>query len=151
MPRELAADHTLVLFGNMARPWVETVLTEHGVLDCFDEIVVSSDLRRPKPHPDGCVECLPQGDKPVAFVSDEYNEDLLMGETFGTTSVWVESDGKTPYREPDVRVSTLADVPDVLAMDGHTVRTASRPQSPDHPTLTLCRTRSLHHPRGSTG
>jgi len=115
--RDLANDHTLVLFGNMARPWIETVLTDHGVLDCFDDLVVSSDIQRPKPHPRGYVECLPEGDDPVAFVSDEYNEDLLMGEQFGMTSVWVENDDETPYREPDVRISGLAELPDVLDAD----------------------------------
>jgi FMN phosphatase YigB (HAD superfamily) len=116
--RDLAADHTLVLFGNMARPWIETVLTEHGVRECFDDLVVSSDLQRSKPHPRGYVECLPEGDDPVAFVSDEYNEDLLMGETFGMTSVWLERDDETPYREPDVRLSTFADLPAVLDSGG---------------------------------
>jgi HAD superfamily hydrolase (TIGR01549 family) len=115
--RELAADHTLVIFGNMARPWIETVLSEHGVLEYFDDLVVSSDLRRSKPHPRGYVECLPDGDEPVAFVSDEYNEDLLMGETFGMTSVWLENDDETPYREPDVRISTFGDLPDALEDD----------------------------------
>jgi FMN phosphatase YigB (HAD superfamily) len=116
--RDLAADHTLVLFGNMARPWIETVLSEHGVRECFDDLVVSSDLRRPKPHPKGYLECLPEGEGPVAFVSDEYNEDLLMGETLGMTSVWIENDDETPYREPDVRISTFADLPEVLRTDG---------------------------------
>ncbi|SDN26697.1 FMN phosphatase YigB, HAD superfamily [Halogranum gelatinilyticum] len=116
--RELATDHTLVIFGNMARPWIETVLSEHGVLDCFDDLVVSSDLRRSKPHPKGYVECLPEGDEPVAFVSDEYNEDLLMGETFGMTSVWLENDDdEPPYREPDVRISNFGDLLDVLEGD----------------------------------
>jgi len=115
--RHLASDHTLVLFGNMARPWIETVLAEYGVLDCFDGLVVSSDIQRPKPHPRGYVECLPEGDEPVAFVSDEYNEDLLMGEQFGMASVWVENDNETPYRDPDVRLSTFADLPDVLDAD----------------------------------
>jgi len=116
--RELAAEHTLVLFSNMARPWIETVLSEHGVRDCFDDLVVSSDIQRPKPHPLGYVECLPEDDDPVTFVSDEYNEDLLMGEVFGMTSVWVETDDETPYREPDVRISSLRELPDVLAPDG---------------------------------
>ena len=116
----LAAEHTLVLFGNMARPWVETVLSEHGVIDCFDELVVSSDIQRAKPHPRGYVECLPEGDEPVAFVSDEYNEDLMMGEFLGMTSVCVENDDdETPYREPDVTISTLGELPDVLS-DGPT-------------------------------
>jgi len=112
--RELAADHTLVLFGNMVRPWLETVLANNGVLECFDDLVVSSDIQRPKPHPRGYVECLPEGDEDVAFVSDEYNEDLLMGETFGMASVWVENDEEMPYREPDVRISSLRELPDVL-------------------------------------
>jgi FMN phosphatase YigB (HAD superfamily) len=120
--RDLAADHTLVLFGNMARPWIETVLTEHGVRECFDDLVVSSDLQRSKPHPRGYVECLPEGDDPVAFVSDEYNEDLLMGETFGMTSVWLERDDETPYREPDIRISSFTDLPAVLDSDGRSLR-----------------------------
>jgi FMN phosphatase YigB (HAD superfamily) len=118
----LAAEHTLVLFSNMARPWVETVLSEHGVLDCFDELVVSSDIQRAKPHPRGYVECLPKGEEPAAFVSDEYNEDLMMGEYLGMTSVWVENeDDETPYREPDVRISSLAALPALLASNGGTI------------------------------
>lgn len=112
--QDLASDHTLVLFSNMARPWIKTVLSEHGVLKCFDKLVVSSDLRRPKPHPKGYIECLPEGDEQVVMVSDEYNEDLLMAETLGMVSVWVENEEETPYREPDVRISTFGDLPDVL-------------------------------------
>ncbi len=139
--RELAVDHTLVLFSNMARPWVETILSENDVRDCFDDLVVSSDLGRPKPHPKGYVESLPDADsrnperggagpdrddlapareEPVVFVSDEYNEDLLMGEAFGMQSVWVKNDEETPYREPDARISTLADLPDVLSSEEFT-------------------------------
>ncbi|WP_135363476.1 HAD family hydrolase [Halosimplex halophilum] len=117
--RDLADDHTLVLFGNMVEPWVETVLSEHGALSCFDDLVVSSAIERPKPHPRGYFECLPEGDEPVAFVSDEYNEDLVMGECLGMQSVWIENaDDETPCREPDVRIASLADLPDVLAADG---------------------------------
>ena len=116
--RDLASEHTLVLFSNMARPWIEAVLSEYGVRECFDDLVVSSDLRRPKPHPRGYFECLPDGDERVVMVSDEYNEDLMMAETVGMTSVWVENDDETPYREPDARISTFADLPDVLATDG---------------------------------
>ncbi|QCC50386.1 HAD family hydrolase [Halapricum salinum] len=112
--RDLASEHRLVLFGNMARPWIETVLEEHEILDCFDELVVSSDIQRPKPHPKGYVECLPEDDRPVAFVSDEYNEDLLMGETFGMRSIWVETEEETPYREPDTRIADLTELPAVL-------------------------------------
>jgi FMN phosphatase YigB (HAD superfamily) len=110
----LADDHTLVLFSNMARPWVETVLSEHGVRECFADLVVSSDLRRPKPHPKGYVECLPEGDERVVMVSDEYNEDLLMAEALGMESVWLETDEETPYREPDARISSFDEFPDAI-------------------------------------
>ncbi|WP_121823011.1 HAD family hydrolase [Halostella salina] len=116
--RELANDHTLVLFSNMARPWIETVLSEHGVLDCFDDLVVSSDLQRPKPHPKGYFECLPENDESVVMVSDEYNEDLMMAEAVGMSSVWVEHDDETPYRDPDARISTFGELPGVLSTNG---------------------------------
>ena len=116
--RDVVSDHTLVLFGNMARPWIETVLSEHGVRECFDDLVVSSNIRRPKSHPKGYFEYLSEGDERVAFVSDECNEDLLMGETLGMASVWVGNEAETPYREPDVRILTFGDLPDVLSADG---------------------------------
>ena len=117
---DLASDHTLVLFSNMARPWIEIVLSEHGVHECFDDLVVSSDLGRPKPHPKGYFECLPEGDEQAVMVSDEYNEDLLMAETLGMASVWVENDEETPYREPDAQISTFGDLPAVLCTNGRT-------------------------------
>lgn len=80
----------------------------HLVLDYGNVIVDNGDD----------VECLPEGDEPVAFVSDEYNEVFMMGEQFGMVSVWVENDDATPYREPDARISTFTDLPDVLDTDG---------------------------------
>ncbi|MEZ3115749.1 HAD family hydrolase [Halobaculum sp. MBLA0147] len=115
--RDLAADHTLLLFGNAVQPWVETVLTDHGVREWFDELVVSSAIQRAKPHPRGYVACLSEADtdRPVAMISDEYDEDLLMAETVGMRSVWVERDGVEPFREPDYRVDGLAGFPAVVA------------------------------------
>lgn len=112
--RTLAADHTLVCFSNGVRPWIETVLADHDVLECFDELVVSSEIRRAKPHPRGYVDCLPEGDERVAMVSDEYDEDLLMAEQFGMTSVWVENDDEPRYGEPDHRAASFAEFPAVV-------------------------------------
>ena len=112
--RELAVDHTLVLFSNGVRPWIETVLADHGVLECFDELVVSSELGRAKPHPRGYVRCLPDSETPVAMVSDEYDEDLLMAETIGMESVWVANEDDSPSREPDYRIDTVGELPTVV-------------------------------------
>jgi hypothetical protein len=48
---DLSADHSLVLFSNVAKPWVETVLRRHDLLVVFDSLVVSSDTERGKAHP----------------------------------------------------------------------------------------------------
>lgn len=112
---DLAADHSLVLFGNMVQPWIETVLQRHGVLECFESLVVSSEIERSKPHPRGYHRCTDGVDDEIVMVSDEYNEDLLMAETFAMTSVWVENDDdEEPYRDPDYTIDALASLPSVL-------------------------------------
>jgi len=112
---ELASEHSLWLFGNMVQPWIETVLQEHGVLDAFDELVVSSEIERPKPHPRGYQRCTEGVDDEIVMVSDEYNEDLLMADTFGMTTVWVENeDDEEPVQEPDYTIQDLTELPSVV-------------------------------------
>jgi len=111
---ELASRHTLVLFSNMVKPWVERVLRRHDVYDLFDSLLVSSDLERPKPHPRGYRRCLTDSDDETVMVSDEFDEDLLMARCFGMTTVWLESDDETPSGEPDYTVDGLDSLPSVL-------------------------------------
>lgn len=111
---ELASEHSLFLFGNMVRPWIVTVLRRQDVLDCFDALHVSSELERPKPHPRGYVRCLEGADDTVVMVSDEFNEDLLMAQCLGMTTVWVETEAEDPYRQPDYTVDGFEGVPGVL-------------------------------------
>jgi len=111
---ELASRHSLVLFSNMAKPWVEAVLRRHEVRDLFDALFVSSELERPKPHPRGYHRCTDGVDGEVVMVSDEFNEDLLMAHCFGMTTVWVENDEELPYREPDHSIEGLASLPSLL-------------------------------------
>lgn len=111
---ELASRHSLVLFGNMAKPWVEAVLRRHGVFDLFESLLVSSELERPKPHPRGYHRCTDGVDGEVVMVSDEFNEDLLMAQCFGMTTVWVENDWEDPYRDPDYTIDDLAALPAVV-------------------------------------
>lgn len=112
---DLAAEHSLFVFSNMVKPWMESVLREHGVLDRFDELVVSSDIERPKPHPRGYQRCTEGVDGDVVMVSDEFNEDLLMAQCFGMTTVWVENDeDEPPYQEPDYTIEDVTALPGVL-------------------------------------
>lgn len=111
---ELASQHSLVLFGNMVKPWIETVLRRHGVLDSFDSLLVSSELERPKPHPRGYHRCTDGVDGETVMVSDEFNEDLLMARCFGMTTIWVENDEEVPLRDPDHTIDGLGSLPSVL-------------------------------------
>ena len=111
----MASEHSLVLFSNMVKPWIEDVLRRHGVLDVFDSVFVSSELERPKPHPRGYHRCLEGTDGGgVVMVSDEFNEDLLMAQCFGMTTVWVENDEEAPYRDPEYTIDGLESLPSVL-------------------------------------
>jgi FMN phosphatase YigB (HAD superfamily) len=111
---EIAADHSLVLFSNMAKQWVEEVLRDHGVRDLFDSVLVSSELARPKPHPRGYHRCTDGVDGKIVMVSDEFNEDLLMAHCFGMTTVWVENDEEVPYRDPEYSIGDVSSLPSVL-------------------------------------
>ena len=112
---ELSDRYSLVLFSNMAKPWIEGVLERYDVIDAFDELVVSSELQRPKPHPKGYVRCMVDADEPVVMVSDEFNEDLLMADCLGMRTIWLQNDEEQPYREPDVTIEEFAALPAVLA------------------------------------
>ncbi|WP_254864543.1 HAD family hydrolase [Halovivax gelatinilyticus] len=110
----VASRHSLVLFSNMVKPWVERVLRRHGVWDVFDSVLVSSELERPKPHPRGYHRCVDGVDGEVVMVSDEFNEDLLMARCFGMTTVWVENDDVVPYQQPAYTIDDLTSLPAVL-------------------------------------
>lgn len=111
---ELASRHSLVLFGNMVKPWIDKVLRRHEVRDLFDALYVSSELERPKPHPRGYHRCTDGVDGEIVMVSDEFNEDLLMARCFGMTTVWVENDDEVPYQEPDYTIEGLESLRPVL-------------------------------------
>lgn len=53
-------------------------------------------------------------DGEIVMVSDEFNEDLLMAQCFGMTTVWVENDEEEPYQEPDYTIDGLVSLPSVL-------------------------------------
>ncbi|MEE6209695.1 HAD family hydrolase [Salarchaeum sp. III] len=110
-----ADDHSIVTLSNMVKPWMETVLRRRRVLELFDALYVSSELERPKPHPRGYVRSIEDTNEDAVMVSDEFNEDLLMAQHFGVTTVWLENeDDEEPYDRPDHTVQAFEDVPGVL-------------------------------------
>lgn len=96
------------------RPWGEPVLRWHGVRSLFDSPVVSGDIERPNLHPREYHRRMDGADGEVVMVSDEYDEDPLMAQCFGTTTVWVESTHEIPHREPGGTTDALPSLPPVL-------------------------------------
>jgi HAD superfamily hydrolase (TIGR01549 family) len=111
--RELADEHSLALFTDQVRVWIDEVLERFGVADLFDDIVVSNEVGRVKPFPEGYAR-LSDGYDDVVMVGDEVNTDLVMADYFGMETIWVENDEDNPYVEPDHRVDDLTEVPDLL-------------------------------------
>jgi HAD superfamily hydrolase (TIGR01549 family) len=111
--RGLAKDHSLALFTDQVRVWIDEVLERFGIDELFDDIVVSDDVGRTKPYPEGYAR-LADGYDEVMMVGDEVNTDLVMAEYFGMETVWVENGEETVYAEPDHRVDDLTEVPDLL-------------------------------------
>ena len=111
--RSLADAHSLVLFTDQVRVWIDETLERLGIASLFDEIVVSSELGLTKPHPEGYAVAADGYDE-VVMVSDELNDDLLMADYFGMETVWVENDHETVHVEPDYRIEDLSEVPHIL-------------------------------------
>lgn len=111
--RELAEEHSLALFTDQVRVWIDEVLERFGISELFDDTVVSDDIGRTKPYPEGYAR-LADGYDEVMMVGDEINTDLLMADYFGMETVWIENGEETVYAEPDHRVDDLAEVPDLL-------------------------------------
>ncbi len=116
---ELAARHSLVLLSNMAAPWVERVLHRYNLYELFEAVLVSSELKRPKPHPRGYIRSMEDATGTVVMVSDEYNEDLLMANCLGMTTVWLKHSDEEPFREPDHTIDDLESLPVVLEHIAH--------------------------------
>ncbi len=113
--RRLADEHSLVLFTDQVRVWIDEALERFGVASLFDDIVVSSDLGLTKPHPEGYA-VVSEGYEPdeMMMVSDELNDDLVMADCFGMETVWIENGYESVYFEPDYVVNDLTEVPDLL-------------------------------------
>lgn len=111
--RELAEDHSLALFTDQVSVWIDEVLERFGIADLFDDIVVSSDIGRTKPYPEGYAR-LAEGYDDVMMVGDEINTDLLMADYFGMETVWIENGEETVYAEPDHRIDDLTEVTELV-------------------------------------
>ncbi|MDY7081651.1 MAG: HAD family hydrolase [Halobacteria archaeon] len=117
---ELAHEHSLVLFTDQVKVWIDRALERLGIAEFFDDVIASSELGDEKPHPKGYIRaldgyCAEGADaNNVIMVSDELNADLLMADYFGMTTVWVENDREDVYVEPDYAVDDLVEIDEII-------------------------------------
>lgn len=111
--RDLAGRHSLVLFTDQVKEWIDDALERLEIAELFDDVIASSELGDEKPHPKGYVRAKDGYDEAL-MVSDELNDDLLMADYFGMTTVWVENTREEVYFEPDHRVDDLVEIPELI-------------------------------------
>ncbi len=110
--KELSDSHTLILFTDQVRPWIDESLQRFEINHLFDEKIVSSDIGYEKPHPKGYLIAKDDGD--TVMVSDELNDDLLMADYFDMVTVWIENDYEEIHQEPDYRLDDLYELPSII-------------------------------------
>ncbi|XGI83169.1 HAD family hydrolase [Halorutilales archaeon Cl-col2-1] len=109
----LSDDHELVLFTDQVKPWIDEALDSFGISDLFEDVVVSSEIAKEKPHPKGYVRAIDGRDDAV-MVSDELNDDLLMADYFGATTVWIQNSYEEVVEEPDYRIDDVTEVEEIV-------------------------------------
>ncbi len=109
----LVDDHSLALFTDQVKIWIEESLEYFGIKDFFDDIVVSSELKKEKPHPRGYA-LVSEGYDDIVMVSDELNDDLVMADKFGMKTVWIHNNYEEVYFEPDYRINDLTEFIDII-------------------------------------
>lgn len=109
----LVDDHSLALFTDQVKIWVDESLEYFGIKEFFDDIIVSSELKKEKPHPRGYA-LVSEGYDDIVMVSDELNDDLVMADKFGMKTVWVCNDYEEVYFEPDYRINDLTEFMDIV-------------------------------------
>ncbi len=117
----LRSRYRLALLSNFDHgPAVEAALTDFGIRDRFDVIVVSADVGWRKPHPEIFHETLRRmGTRPehAIFVGDTPEADVLGSQGVGMDAIWIKrgSVSLPPDAAPPIHtVTRFADVAHLL-------------------------------------
>ncbi len=117
---ELGADYALGAITNGRERTHAVKLSAAGLADAFDAVVYGDDADHVKPHPEPFELALAELDaapERTLKVGDSLRKDVRGANELGLTSVWIPNgtgsrDGSDP--EPDHRLDSLADLPDLL-------------------------------------
>ena len=114
--------YRLALVSNYAHSGVlRDALARLGLLDHFDALVVSADVRRLKPHPrifEAALEAVGARADEAVMVGNDLECDVVGAKRAGLRAVWTPYPRQRPapaHAEADAVVEKLADLPDVLS------------------------------------
>lgn len=121
--RRLAPHYRLGVLSNFddARTGHE-VIRDTGVVDRFEVVIISAEVALRKPHPAIfrlLLDRLCLEPREVLFVGDNPREDVAGARAAGIPVAWVmgrQTEFPEGLAEPDYRVSTIAELPDLLGV-----------------------------------
>ena len=95
------------------------ILEEHGVLDYFDALVFSDEVKLVKPNPDlfrACLAMLDCAPQMVVHVGDSYKSDIVGAIDAGMRTIWVKTreQEQRPGYVPDAVITSLLEFPETL-------------------------------------
>lgn len=115
--KELATKYKLVLVSNFYGN-IQTILSDFGLLESFDEIIESSVVGVRKPDPAIYrlgVEAMGFAASQVLVVGDSFSKDVVPAKTVGCKVAWLKGEGwggeVTDDALPDVIITNLAQLP----------------------------------------
>ena len=98
---------------------VRGILRDHGVLDYFDELIFSDEVKLVKPNPGlftACLDVLDVAPEKAVHVGDSFKSDIVGAIDAGMRSIWVKTREQVqkPGYVPDAIISGLDEFPDAL-------------------------------------
>lgn len=98
---------------------VREILRDHGVLDYFDVLTFSDEVKLVKPNPDlfrACLAMLDCAPHEAVHVGDSYKSDIVGAIDTGMRTIWVKTreQEQRPGYVPDAVITSLLELPETL-------------------------------------
>jgi putative hydrolase of the HAD superfamily len=98
---------------------IRAILRDHGILDYFDALAFSDEVKLVKPNPGlfkACLNILHVAPEDALHVGDSFKSDIVGAIDTGMRTVWVKTreQEQRPGYVPDAVISSLLELPDAL-------------------------------------
>lgn len=125
--RLAAAGIVLAILTNGDAEQQRRKLASVGLVHLFEHILVSSELPAPKPAPEAFLEAVSRMTRhpsEVLYVGDNLDDDALAAARTGLRGVWLQRSGNKTAPDQVEAISTLTELPHLLASTGRFARPA---------------------------